>query len=116
MILRIHRSRSRVFGEGKSMLILSPIGSKALSIGALMAAYEVDLPVLYVESMGYGFAGDDRGHVALPVPILGEIVHVWLSGDPYTGADNLSKDRNRGILTSQHRWSSARASSRLTSS
>ena len=54
-ILRIHNSRSRAFGTGNSMLVLSPIGSKALSIGALMAAFEADLPVLDVESMGYTF-------------------------------------------------------------
>jgi hypothetical protein len=88
LIHRIHNSRSRVFGDGKSMLVLSPVGSKALSIGALMAAYEVDLPVLYVESMGYGFAGDDSDDLGLSVPILGEIVHVWLSGDPYTGVND----------------------------
>ena len=65
------------------MLILSPIGSKALSIGVLMAAYEADLPVLYVESMGYSFNPTEAVGPGVPEPILGEIVHVWLAGDPY---------------------------------
>ena len=35
------------------MVILSPLGSKALAAGALMAAMERDFPVAYVESMSY---------------------------------------------------------------
>jgi hypothetical protein len=97
-ILRIHNSRGRVFGLGNSMLVLSPVGSKALAIGALMAAYEADLPVLYVESMGYGFAGDDSNDRAPSMPIPGEIVHVWLSGDPYPRNNDFGE--NTGIASS----------------
>lgn len=94
-ILRIHNSRSRVFGAGNSMLVLSPVGSKALSIGALMAAYEADLPVLYVESMGYAFSGEDNGDRDSFVPIPSEIVHVWLSGEPYRRDSDI--DASAGI-------------------
>ena len=81
-ILRIDDARSRVFSKvGRSLLILSPLGSKALAIGALMAAYERNFPVVYVESTGYrleGIAANSCG-----VRRQGEIIHVWLAGDAY---------------------------------
>ena len=81
-ILRIDDARSRVFSEvGGSQIILSPLGSKALSLGALMAALERDFTVMYVEAIGYtvDFALLD----ALPAEPQGELVHLWLHGDAY---------------------------------
>jgi hypothetical protein len=47
-ILRIDEARHRVFAEvGGSLSILSPTGSKALAMGAFMAAVERDFPVVY---------------------------------------------------------------------
>ena len=81
-ILRIDNARRRVFAEvGGSQIILSPLGSKALSLGALMAALERDFTVMYVEAIGYvvDFA---RLDARLPEP-PGELVHLWLHGDAY---------------------------------
>jgi hypothetical protein len=81
-ILRIDDSRRRVFEQvGGSLVILSPLGSKALAIGALMAALERDFTVMYVESIGYTVDFDRleavwRGGTS-------DIVHVWLAGEAY---------------------------------
>ena len=61
------------------MLVLSPLGSKVTALGALMAALERDLPVAYLESIGYGFGAT--------VPVNVEqlnIRHLWLEGDVYS--------------------------------
>jgi hypothetical protein len=53
-ILRIDDARKRVFEQtGGSLVILSPLGSKALSLGMFMAAVERDFAVVSVESIGY---------------------------------------------------------------
>ena len=80
-ILRIDDTRKPAFEEfGGSMLVLSPLGSRMLSIGALMAALDRDLPVYYVEARGYevDWAAVDNIAVANPA-----IRHVWLCGDAY---------------------------------
>jgi hypothetical protein len=81
-ILRIDQARSRVFAEvGGSQIVLSPLGSKTLSLGALMAALERDFTVMYVESIGYDvdFARMEAARPHQP----SDIVHVWLHGDAY---------------------------------
>jgi len=79
-ILRIDGARQRVFREvGGSMTLLSPLGSKVLALGALMAALDRDFPVAYVESIDY----DVRPETIEKMEPRGEIVHVWLRG----GAD-----------------------------
>ena len=76
-ILRIDGARQRVFSEvGGSMTLLSPLGSKVLAVGALMAALDRDFPVAYVESIDYDVK---PATIELMVP-QGEIVHVWLRG------------------------------------
>lgn len=60
--------------------MLSPIGSKVLALGAMMAAMERDFPVVYVETLSFevnldgeqpsGYTEDD-------------LVHVWLFGEAY---------------------------------
>ena len=79
-ILRLDDVRRPVFAEtGGSMLILSPVGSKVMALGALMAAVERDLPVAHVESIGY----EVGEHV--PVEIEGpNLIHIWLEGDVYS--------------------------------
>lgn len=80
-ILRIDDARKRVFAEvGGSLLVLTPIGSKAMAIGALMAAIERDFPVAYIESIGYtvNFKKVDEHRME-----NGELVHVWLHGEAY---------------------------------
>jgi hypothetical protein len=79
-ILRMDSGRKRIFQEtGSSQIVLSPVGSKVLSFGALMAAIERDFPVMYVEAVDYKIdehsVGSQGGR--------GEIVHLWLKGEAY---------------------------------
>lgn len=78
-ILKLDDRRKPVFeGVDGSLLILSPLGSKIMAIGALMAALERDLPVAYLESIDYGLDAS--------VPAISEapnLLHIWLEGDVY---------------------------------
>lgn len=81
-ILRIDDIRRSVFENyGGSKVILTPMGSKVLALGAMMAALERDLPVAHLESIGYSFSG---------VPAVGEtkeeqeFMHLWLDGEVYS--------------------------------
>ena len=76
-ILRLDDLRKQVFEEtGGSMLILSPLGSKLMALGALMAALERNLPVAYLESIGYEL------EATVPEEIdQSNLIHIWLEGD-----------------------------------
>lgn len=77
-ILRLDDLRKPVFAEvGGSLLILSPLGSKIMALGALMAALERDLPVAYLEAIGYGFEGATSNEEAT------DMIHIWLEGEVY---------------------------------
>ena len=63
-------------------LILSPLGSKVMAAGAMMAAIEHELTVQYVETLRYDFdctAGADESDAREM------IVHIWLHGPVYAG-------------------------------
>ena len=60
------------------MLILSPLGSKVMALGALMAALERDLPVAPVESLGYDLEASVPEQIDQPA-----LIHVWLEGEVY---------------------------------
>ena len=78
-ILRLDDRRKPVFaGAGGSLLVLSPLGSKVMALGALMAALERDLPVAHLESIGYNLQAATRGGVDAQ-----SLVHIWLEGDVY---------------------------------
>jgi hypothetical protein len=64
-------------------VILSPVGSKAVALGMLMAALERNFAVVLVESLAYKAAPAvlDVG----PGP-AGELVHIWLHGEAYASA------------------------------
>ena len=81
-ILRLDDLRKPVFAEtGGSLLILSPLGSKVMALGGLMAALERDLPVAYVESIDYDI------EPSLPETVDdSKLVHLWLEGDAYPNA------------------------------
>jgi hypothetical protein len=80
-ILRIDDERALAFEAlGSSLLILSPLGSKMLAIGALMAALDRDLPVYYVEARGYEVDWKATPTMGTHSPA---IRHVWLSGEVY---------------------------------
>lgn len=78
-ILRLDDLRRPVFaGAGGSLLVLSPLGSKVMALGALMAALERDLPVAHLEPIGYYLAVAAPNFVIAP-----NLVHIWLEGDVY---------------------------------
>lgn len=80
-ILRIADARHGVFsGTGGSEVILSPVGSKALALGMLMAALERNFAVVLVESLTYNPSPSVFGARAAP---SGELVHIWLHGEAY---------------------------------
>ena len=60
------------------MLVLSPLGSKLMAVGALMAALERNLPVVYLESVGYEFEAIVPEEIGRP-----NLIHLWLEGDVY---------------------------------
>lgn len=68
-----------VEGTYEPHMILSPIGSKVMAAGALMAAIEHDLAVHYVETARYEFDGSTRG-CQDPDYLM---VHLLLSGPAY---------------------------------
>ncbi|MEZ6131218.1 MAG: hypothetical protein R3C59_21295 [Planctomycetaceae bacterium] len=78
-VLKIADARERVFAQvGGSQLILSPLGSKAVAIGLLMAAIERDFAVVSVETIEYRLGESERIFAG-----AGEMVHVWLHGEAY---------------------------------
>ena len=78
-ILRLDDLRKPVFaGAGGSLLVLSPLGSKVMALGALMAALERDLPVAHLEPIGYDLSAAVPAAITAP-----SLVHIWLEGDAY---------------------------------
>jgi hypothetical protein len=79
-IQRIDDARKIIFGGIGSQIVLSPIGSKLLSMGALLAALERDFPVVYVEAIAYKV---DFGTLDQHRQGPGSLVHLWLEGEAY---------------------------------
>ncbi len=76
-ILRIDTLRRAAFQiEGGSMTVLSPLGTKAMALGALLAALERDLPIVYVEAQRYKMAHP-------PETQAYGLIHLWLTGQAY---------------------------------
>ncbi|PPT41768.1 hypothetical protein XarbCFBP8132_11875 [Xanthomonas arboricola] len=76
-ILRIDTLRGATFEiEGGSMTVLSPLGTKAMALGALLAALERDLPIVYVEAQRYTM-------VHAPEIQQYGLIHLWLTGQAY---------------------------------
>lgn len=81
-ISRLCASRAEIFGGlKKSFVVLTPLGSNALSIGALMAAMELNLPIAYVETLAYA-----SPPLAAPITSVDNLVHIWIAGDVYPEA------------------------------
>lgn len=79
-ILRLVDTRERVFAAvGGSLVTLSPAGGKLMSVGSLLAALERDLPVMFVESVGYEII-NSAALVAAGPP---KLVDLWLAGEAY---------------------------------
>ena len=76
-ILRVESLRQRTYQvEGGSITVLSPLGTKAMALGALLSALERDLPIVYVESLRYKV----RSTAATEAYGL---IHLWLTGEVY---------------------------------
>ena len=77
--LRLDDLRQNVFGPTRgSMLVLSPLGSKVMALGALLSALERNLPVAHLESIGYELESSVREPMAPP-----RLIHLWLEGEVY---------------------------------
>jgi hypothetical protein len=84
-ILRIDEARRGVFEQtGGSQIILSPVGSKAVALGMLMASLERGFAVVSVESIAY----KPNPSVLTSPSSEGEFVHIWLHGDVYPQTGN----------------------------
>lgn len=72
-IVALHHARQEALeGAGlPSLTILSPIGRRLPGIGMLLAALDYELPIFYLETVGYELSGD------LPKPTEGVPVHRW---------------------------------------
>lgn len=81
-IRRIHRGRLGALSGFKATpprTILSPSGSKMGSLGMLFAAIELDLPVVYSETMGYRCDAQALPPVSNLMP--DHMWHAWLRSD-----------------------------------
>lgn len=75
VLVRIARERKEVFeAVGASEIVLTPMGSKVVALGALMAALEENLSVSYVEARDY--------EPYFPTTSEYEMMSVWLLGGP----------------------------------
>jgi len=63
---------------GGSQVVLSPLGSKMLSVGAMMAAIDLNLPVAMVEAVGY----DEQSDTGIG-SCNAALTHLWLCGAAY---------------------------------
>lgn len=83
-ITHMNTARTQVFVGGRetAVTILSPAGWRIGSLGMLLAAIDLDLPILYVETIGYNSVSTIHPGVAVPNP--DQMWHIWLAGAPYT--------------------------------
>lgn len=75
-------SRNALFENlGGSLIVLSPFSNKMLTVGALLAAIDNNLPVAMVETVSYAIENDEDEEE----PSFVER-HVWLCGEAYSHA------------------------------
>ena len=92
-ILKLDDRRKPVFAEtGGSMLVLSPMGSKVMALGALMAALERDLPIAYLETVSYELDAAVPEECGEP-----NLIHLWLEGDVYS-RPRAALEEERGVV------------------
>jgi hypothetical protein len=82
-IHQMHAARELVFNgcDKKAVTILSPAGWRIGSLGMLLAAIELSLPVLYVETVGYNATGPVPTSIQVTEPDC--LWHLWLVGSVY---------------------------------
>lgn len=84
-ICQLHQRRHDTYRElGGSSTIVSPLGSKMLSVGLMLAAIERQMRAVYVECLGYEELAVPIMQGAQPAPL--PITHVWLHGEVYRAA------------------------------
>jgi hypothetical protein len=77
-----YRSRlGAIRGMGAVTTVVSPLSSKTLSLGMLLAAVERSLPVCHVEPGTYQVDTDSGGY--LVADMMRGPTEIWLAGDPY---------------------------------
>ena len=77
-----YRTRLSVIPQiGRVTTVVSPLSSKTLSLGVLLASVERSLPVCHVEAGTYEIKMDDAGR--LPGKALTNPTEIWLAGEPY---------------------------------
>lgn len=76
---RYDRSMEGVF---QPELLLSPVGSKVMAVGAMMAALKYDLPVQHVENIRYEYDPQRTAGIGEREDLK---VHIWLHGPIYAG-------------------------------
>ncbi|HEY8096418.1 MAG TPA: hypothetical protein VIE65_10060 [Methylobacter sp.] len=77
-VIRVHKARQKICDP--HITVLSPMGSKVSTIGGLLAAMDEELPVAYVETLGYH---EDANSSTPDVPDIKNLVHVWVDGPIY---------------------------------
>jgi len=80
-----------MLGTYEPQIILSPVGSKVLAAGALMAAIEHGMTVQYLETESYTFEESPQASGAPPDDMT---VHMLLSGPAYAGYSATGRNRN----------------------
>lgn len=78
-VVRVDAARKKIFEN--TFTILSPMGSKVSTIGGLLAAMDLNLPVAYVETLGYS---ENKMQESLELSNEERLVHVWVDGPIYT--------------------------------
>lgn len=76
-VCKVDNERKKIFDNHKT--VLSPMGSKVSTIGGLLAAMDLDLPVAYVEPHGYFKSEKDFSDLSEHK----RLVHVWVDGPIY---------------------------------
>jgi hypothetical protein len=82
-IIKMVNARQEVFTatEQKATTVLSPCGWRIGSLGMLLAAIDLQLPMLYVETVGYNLQSAVPTSVQITKP--DHIWHILLAGGPY---------------------------------
>lgn len=80
-VIRTHNARLKIFPE--QLTVLSPLGTKVSTIGGLLAAMDIDLPVAYVETIGY-YEEELASDIPMDAINKQRLVHVWVDGPIYS--------------------------------
>lgn len=82
-ITRMELARREVFAATgkKAVSVLSPSGWRIGSLGMVLAAIDLELPMLYVETIGY--TTDSAPPATIEIQKPERLWHIWLAGAPY---------------------------------